>query len=99
MEKVRGGVYRLKVDRAFEVVMELQAKEPGTSDQAGVREVGKGENATIGCSVGEWMLDNFGVADYDCFGFRADRNWRGAFREEVLRTAEPQQPKPTSPAS
>ena len=71
-EKVEEGVYRVKVHRAFEVVMELQAKEAEGSGEAGLREVGKDENATIGCYVAEWMLENLGLTDYDGFGFRED---------------------------
>ena len=91
MEKIRKGVYRLKVDRAIQVVMELQAKEPETSDQAGRREVGKGENSTIGCSVADWMLEYFGVTDYDSFGFREDPVWRNASPEDILRMPAPPQ--------
>ena len=70
--KVGPGIYRVKIDRAIEVVMELQGKEDEANGHAGLREVGKGENAEIGCSVAEWMQEMFGVADYDNFGFRED---------------------------
>jgi len=52
MEKIGEGVYRVKIDRAIEVVMELQASEDETNGQARLQEVGNEvENANIGVDV------------------------------------------------
>ena len=99
VEKVRKGVYRLKVDRAIEVVMELQAKEHQSTDQAGLRELGKGDNSTIGCSVAEWMRETFGVADFDSFGFVPDLVWRAAPPGEAHLLPFGQQPYTVAPES
>lgn len=79
-EKVGKGIYRVKIDRAIQVVMELQASEDEANGQVGLRKVGsEGTNTAIGCSVAEWMLENFEVQDYESFGFREDADSRLVF--------------------